>query len=376
MANEIIRERTPQDDYWISQYSKYKASQPLFNILKDVLTVGGGMAGGAAGIPEAIPTAGASLPLGALAGAGLGRASGEAINNLFKQNLGYVPKTEDVAKAGVEGSGMEAGGRLLGGLAESLLQALKGPVGNLNPIPAITDEMTYHGGPSLIENPKTYYSQHSSHGQAFHTTPQEDLAKNIAIGKVAKLNFRGEMPEGTIPQVSEYVQHILPEGADVKLKTIQDMHELGKRLGLSDNDLNYVDSEYLDYARRGVTPENALDFAYNNMIRELFQTKVPVELTKPKEGVFFAPGDWWGEQLQNAGIQRLEKPYSGYSEISNPKETIHLNPEQNLTYKPFYDKLIQQNNAIGAQTAENQKIDQASSLAQVLARILSTQTNK
>lgn len=344
MAEEnipIMRERTPQDDFWSSQYETYKTYEPAFNLIKDILTVGGGLLGGGGG--SIVPGPGTAG--GALLGAGLGRAGGQSIKDLFANQLGYQTNlTQNALNSALEGSTMEAGGQALGSAASRLLEPLKEvpSVVTMNELPNIKPGSTFHGGLNVVEKPSSEFTKNAAYSDVFHTSRSRDLAEQFSKVRQHKRDldiFNEIMEQDPELHVAEYVEHELPEGADVRLHNVNSLYKVSDKLGIPDYKVQNALEETIDKNKwlRGENvpePEIVLD-AWHNLLRDVVKDTSMQDMRRPQEV--------WGDLLRGAGIRRITSPYTGVFKNPGATETMHFYPGEDLTFKPTYDMMKNQN---------------------------------
>lgn len=314
MANEIIRERTKDDDYWSNQYKTYQTYEPLFKVLSDVLSIGGGIAG----------AYGTKNPAGALVGAGLGKGAGKSIDNLFKQQLGYIPNQMDVLEAIPEGMAQEAGGQLLGRGAQKVASTVLNRVSpkettvrelikQLKKTPEGELALEFHGGSKLVPNPKARARTGVGGDEVFFTTEERPMAELFA-------EYRS-VNDGPFaqPAISEYyTRGNIPS---LNISTPSDAFSAAKRFGLSEKEF----SEAYKNAY-GINDSKPMGRIYTELVNSLAKrNKPPLSI---REG-----GQVAADMLKKQGIEKIVKPID-----IGGMETLHFYPERNLFYKPTLDK--------------------------------------
>lgn len=279
-------------------------SDRLFEIIKDILTVGGGMTGAALG------------PFGALGGAALGRAGGEGIHNLYRQQSGQPTDNATLLKNALEGATMEAGGQVAGKAIGYGLDKLKPNVimGEMGPV------IQKHGSYMDIPNPEP--KSRTGMLQAFHTTPNSDVANRYA-GRQTELQFLGGNPEAKYT-INEYVAKPA-KTLDMVSDPVSGLEEFGRILKLSPDRIQMAINQTY-----GLNPP---EFPGPNTYHAM--RKMITQYGKANDMSFSEAQKAIHDLIRNAGYGRVYKPL-----LAEGNELIHLDPANQLIYKPEYDKQV------------------------------------
>ncbi len=284
----------------------------LFNAIKNILTVGGGIVGAGGGT---MLEPGGGTVAGGLAGAGLGRGAGEAIHNLYKQQSGQPVDVNSPYKAIPEGAGLEmggqVGGKLLGALAQKLApiyyqsvgDVLEGEGGNLR--------KEFHGskGPILEPVPGKVFTG-TKGDQVYYTTPDYRYAQDVGRMASAKSgNYEGYGNVVVTPNLMSKVPQL-----DIHTPISKaDAFKLGEMLDFPKEDV-------ISAAKDSITPEGV---DANNFWDALAKFRA----VKKYDGDYLAAGADMSEKVKDAGYRRMSiniDPGTG------SKETIHYFPQEDL----------------------------------------------
>ncbi len=330
--------------------SKTNYDDMLFNTIKNILTISGGLVGAGGG--TMLEPGGGSVA-GALAGSGLGRGLGQSIQNLYGQQSNRPIDPLAPYKAIPEGAGMELGGQVGGSLLNKLYSSLAPETTQSLKDVLATDNgklrTEFHGSNTKIDNPQKGFVQTGNKGnQVFFTTPNYDVANSMGMRRSFLDNGVEAFNAGKMPEVTMN-QYGMAKANQFDLHTPVSMakaNQLGNILGLSKSDIN---ESIKNSIMKG-------DIDADSLWNQYLGRTNPAGETNSVHDV----GNDMIEKLKNAGYRRMSV---NIDPMASPKETIHFEPESDL-YNP--SKL----NALKERLSTPQK-QESSQLSKALIDILS-----